>query len=126
MPKEIKNITEQVEDFVKYLYYPYVSHSYYPEPQETSPERTLIAEFEHSPDTEYWNLVLRRPDSVMTFNDVRSGPVARAVLPLTATQTLPQNLYDTVAGNDSQRKSFSFRIKKTFYLMTQKGNSFFF
>lgn len=105
MPNELKNVTEQVEDFIKYLYYPYVSHSYYPEPQETSPDRTIIAEFEHSPDTLFWNLVVRKPTSVLAFNDVRSGPVVQAVLPLTATQTLPQNLMDYFAGNDSQRET---------------------
>lgn len=105
LPRELKNVTQQVEDFVKYLYYPYVSHNYYPTPNENAPDRTIVAEFEHTPDTHFWKLIVRKPTSVLQLKDVRSGPVVHTLLPITATQTLPQNVFDYLAGNDSQRKS---------------------
>jgi hypothetical protein len=104
MPYEVKNITRKVQSFAKYLYYPYISQNYAPEREDVTPERTLIFDFEHTPNqqAQYWKLLVRHPSQVLAFEDVRSGPIFRTLLPLTATQTLPENIMNYLGGNDTQ------------------------
>lgn len=99
LPEEFRNASYQFEDVVKSLFYPYMSHD------RTHPgagEGQAQIQFQITPDRQFASLEIIKSNSRLTFEDVKTNRVFRAVLPLTATQSVQQNVADRLFRSESQ------------------------
>lgn len=92
LPAVFKNYTYKVEDFAKAMLYPYVSHDRFPE----SPlgEKKLVLNFEMTPDREFLTVHIDKPTARLSFRDVKTTWWVKKFLPLTATQSVFENVRD--------------------------------
>ena len=101
LPEEFRNASYNVEDIVKSLFFPYMSHD---RTHQGAGEGQAQVSFQITPDREFASLEIIKSNSRLTFEDVKTNRFFRAVLPLTATQSLPQNVADRLFRSESQRK----------------------
>jgi hypothetical protein len=101
MPEQIRNFTVyHVQNFLKAALYPYMSENQFPE---SAPAQKGTFEIwgRMTPNKQFVSFHIRKPDSVLTFNDIKTGPVLKALLPLTATQTPYGNIKDRLFRSQS-------------------------
>ena len=60
--------------------------------------------FRMTPNKQFFSVELIKPNSRLTFEDIKTNKLFQAVFPLTATQSLQQNVADRLFKADSQRK----------------------
>jgi len=99
LPEEFRNASYNFEDVVKSLLFPYMSHD---RTHQGAGEGQAQFSFEITPDREFASLEIIKSNSRLTFEDVKTNRFFRAVLPLTATQSLPQNVADRLFRSESQ------------------------
>lgn len=61
--------------------------------------------FRVTPDQQFFNAEIIKPNSRLTFEDVKTNKYAQAFFPFTATQSVQQNVADRLFRADSQRKT---------------------
>jgi hypothetical protein len=99
LPEEFRNASYNFEDIAKSLFYPYMSHD---RTHQGAGEGQAEVYFQITPDREFASLEVIKPNSRLTFEDVKTSPAFRAALPLTATQSVQQNIADRLFRADSQ------------------------
>jgi hypothetical protein len=98
-PEEFRNASYNFEDIVKTLFYPYMSHD---RTHQGAGEGQAQVFFKITPDRQFASLEIIKSNSRLTFEDVKTNRFFQAVLPPTATQSLPQNVADRLFRADSQ------------------------
>lgn len=93
LPALFKNYLYRVEDYFKTLWYPYVSHDRYPT-EGGAGEKKLNVEFRMTPNKEYFNLHLVKPNTRLTYENVKTTEWIKRILPLTSTQNMFENIRD--------------------------------
>jgi hypothetical protein len=92
LPAVFKNYTYKVEDLAKALWFPYVSHDRFPD----SPlgEKKLNIDFEMTPCRDFMTVHIEKPTARLSFRDVKTNSFVKKFLPLTATQSIFENVRD--------------------------------
>jgi hypothetical protein len=98
LPVELQNRTDDAEDLVKAYLYPYMSHDRF---HDGAGERTIRVQAHITPDKEFVDVTITKPNSRLSFRSIRTNDFVKALLPLTATQALPKNVRDRVFRADS-------------------------
>jgi hypothetical protein len=114
-----------VEDYLKWSLYPYVSHNRFPE-NGGAGEKKLNVHFSMTPDREFLTVHVEKPKARLSFPDVKTTPLIKKLLPLTATQSVFENFRDRALRFYSERKrelwkpchfdSFEFESLLNFFL----------
>jgi hypothetical protein len=99
LPEHFKNATYNVEDFFKTLFYPYMSHDRL---HQGAGEKQAQFAFRMTPDRQFFNVEIIKPNSRLTFEDIKTNKFFQTVFPLTATQSFSQNIADRLFRSDSQ------------------------
>jgi hypothetical protein len=98
MPKQFINRTDDVEDFAKALLYPYVSTDRF---HDGAGKGQLRVEFHITPNKEFLDVHITKPNSKLSFQSIRTNRAIRAALPFTATQSLVHNMKDRALRSES-------------------------
>jgi len=93
LPVEFKNVTYMVEDMAKAMLWRHVSHNRYPL-NGGAGEKKLLMDFEMTPDREFITVHITKPTARLSFRDVMTTRMVKRWLPLTATQTIWENIRD--------------------------------
>jgi hypothetical protein len=100
MPIRVRNATYHVRDFVKAYLYPYMSQDYYP--QSSIGQGKINLQVRLTPNKEFLTVFITRHNSVLKFQNIKTGRIIKSILPLTATQSLLNNVRDRVMKTQSE------------------------
>ena len=89
---------------LKAVLYKYVSHNRYLE-NGGAGEKKILINFEMTPDREFFTFHITKPNSRISFRDIITTPLLKKVFPLTATQSIFENIRDKTLRFYSERKS---------------------
>jgi hypothetical protein len=92
------NRTYDAEDFVKAYLYPYLSHDQF---HQGAGQGQIRVQAHMTPSKEFIDVTVTKPDSRISFRSVRTNRFLKALLPLTATQSLRNNIADRTLRADS-------------------------
>jgi hypothetical protein len=93
MPKQVQNATVHIQNVLKAVFFPQLSENQYPESNSVR-QGTFELWGRMTADKQFVSFHIRKPDSVLTFNDIKTNAIAKALLPPTATQTMYGNVKD--------------------------------
>jgi hypothetical protein len=99
MPEEVRNASYNAEDLVKTLFYPYMSHD---RTHQGAGEGQAQVSYRMTPDKQFFNVEIIKPNSRLTFQDIKTNNFFQAAMPPTATQSFHQNMADRLFRSDSQ------------------------
>jgi hypothetical protein len=101
MPKQVQNVTVyHIQNFLKAALYPYMSENQFPEHTGVQHNQFQIRA-RITPNKQFINFEIRKPDSILSFNNIKTGRVLKTLLPLTATQTPYGNIKDRLFRSQS-------------------------
>lgn len=99
LPVQFRNRTDDVEDFVKAYLYPYMSHDRF---HEGAGERQINVQAHMTPNKDFIDVTITKPNSRLSFRSIRTNRLVKALLPLTATQSMANNFADRTLRVDSE------------------------
>jgi len=99
LPIQLLNRTDDAEDFCKAFLYPYMSHDRF---HEGAGERTLRVQAHMTPNKEFIDVTVTKPNSRLSFRSIKTNNFLKTLLPLTATQSLVNNIKDRALRSDNE------------------------
>jgi hypothetical protein len=99
LPAQFQNGTYHVEDFVKAYLYPYLSTDRF---HEGTGERAIRIQAHMTPQRDFIDVIITKPNSRISFRSIHPNRLAKTLFPLTATQSLAENVRDRVLRADSE------------------------
>lgn len=106
MPEPFQQALYDARDMVKASYQAHVSHDRFP--QNPANGNSAIVKLRISPDAEYWSASVLTNETELQIQNVPSNAAIQAAFPLSAIQSVAQNIQDSIFGDASQRKFDSF------------------
>lgn len=100
LPQPLQQAVYKAQDMVKAAYQPHVSHDRFP--QNPANGNSAIVNLRISPDSEYWSAIVLTNETELQIQNVPSNAAIQAALPLSAIQSVAQNIQDSILGDGSQ------------------------
>jgi len=120
LPIEFRNRTMDFEDFLKAVFYVHLSNDQF---HEGAGPGQINIDARMTPNNNYYDVHITKPNSRISFRSVRTNGFTKAVFPLTATQTLFNNVQDRLFRADSEPAcSFQGNTVNTFDNVTYRFN----
>lgn len=115
LPAPLYNVTLKAEQLVRAYFWRYLSYNPVPTSEQQhklSSDEAFRVQFRMTPDQEFSSLKLWKTNSIQFFENIKTNSYAKALFPITSTQSIVENVRDRAYGLSKSEVSCS--IEKSF------------
>jgi len=91
LPVVVKGLCYKLQDTLKHIFYPYMTHDRFPI-EGGAGEKKMMVNWRMIPTKEYMHLTIVKPETRIIFKNIKVHDMLKKVLPLTAIQTVVENV----------------------------------
>jgi len=91
LPVTFKRVCYLLQDTLKHILYPYMTHDRFPI-EGGAGDKKMIVNWRMIPTKEYMHMTIVKPETRLIFKNIRIHDMLKKFLPLTATQTIVENV----------------------------------